>query len=175
MSAASRKRLIVNADDFGLSAGVNRGIIRAHEEGIVTSASLMVRYPAAAEAAEYARRRPALSVGLHLDLGEWVYRGGGWAAAYEVVPPSDAAEVAAEVAYQLRNFGRLVGREPTHLDSHQHAHRSGPLRTIAAETAARLGRHRPNRSAAARASAAQSRACSGGGDQPSDQPSHWSA
>ena len=45
-------RLIVNADDFGLCAGVNQGIIEAHERGIVTSASLMVRYPAAEAAAE---------------------------------------------------------------------------------------------------------------------------
>jgi hypothetical protein len=46
--------LIVNADDLGCSRGVNRGIIEAHERGIVTSASLMVNRPAASEAAEYA-------------------------------------------------------------------------------------------------------------------------
>ena len=49
------RRLIVNADDFGQSAGINEGIIRCHERGIVTSASLMVRWPHAAAAAEYAR------------------------------------------------------------------------------------------------------------------------
>src|SRR3712207_8784245 len=54
--------------DFGLTDGVNRGIIEAHERGIVTSASLMVRYPAAKDAADYARSNPALSVGLHVDL-----------------------------------------------------------------------------------------------------------
>ena len=52
--------LIVNADDFGQTAGVNRGVIEAHDRGIVTSASLMVRWPAAAEAASFARARPAL-------------------------------------------------------------------------------------------------------------------
>src|SRR5438552_7939368 len=133
------KYLIVNADDFGLSAGVNRGIIRAHEHGIVTSASLMVRQAAAAEAADYAKGRPSLSLGLHLDLGEWAYRDGQWAAVYEVVPPEDASAVAGEVARQFDAFRRLTGREPTHLDSHQHAHRSEPLRTIASEAAARLG------------------------------------
>lgn len=51
--------LVVNADDFGRSPGVNRGVIRAHEHGIVTSATLMVRWPAAREAAEYARERTA--------------------------------------------------------------------------------------------------------------------
>ena len=60
--------LIVNADDFGQSTGINKGVIQAHEEGIVTSASLMVRWPAAPEAAAYARNRPGLSVGLHVDL-----------------------------------------------------------------------------------------------------------
>ncbi len=55
----AKRYLIVNADDFGLSEGVNRGIIRAHEQGIVTSASLMVRGAAAAEAARYARAAPA--------------------------------------------------------------------------------------------------------------------
>ena len=64
--------LIVNADDLGLSGGVNRGIARAHDEGIVTSASAMVRRDAIEEAAELARSRPALSVGLHVDLSEWV-------------------------------------------------------------------------------------------------------
>ena len=61
--------VIVNADDFGRSRGVNRGIVEAHERGIVTSASLMVRWAAAADAAAYARMRPELSVGLHVDLG----------------------------------------------------------------------------------------------------------
>ena len=77
----AKRYLIVNADDFGLSAGVNRGVIEAHERGIVTSASLMVRPPAAAEAAADARAYPELSLGLHVDLGEWSYREGEWVAA----------------------------------------------------------------------------------------------
>ena len=59
------KRLIVNADDFGLSAEVNAGIMRAHRDGILRSASLMVAEPAARAAAEMARDNPALDVGLH--------------------------------------------------------------------------------------------------------------
>src|SRR3712207_7115710 len=51
-------------------------LFRSYEGGIVTSASLMVRWPAATEAAAYAREHRDLSVGLHLDLGEWVYREG---------------------------------------------------------------------------------------------------
>ena len=59
------KRLIVNADDFGLSPEVNAGIIRAHRDGILGGASLMVAELAAKPAAELARHNPALDVGLH--------------------------------------------------------------------------------------------------------------
>lgn len=124
--------LIVNADDFGRSPGINRGIIRAHEEGIVTSASLMVRYPAAAEAANYASEHPELAVGLHVDLGEWTRTGEEWTTVYKL------EQTAEEVARQLDLFRELVGREPTHLDSHQHVHRSDPARTICSELASRL-------------------------------------
>ena len=64
------RTLIVNADDFGRSAEINAGIVQAHRDGIVTSASLMVRWPAAVGAAAYARERPDLALGLHFDLGE---------------------------------------------------------------------------------------------------------
>lgn len=116
--------LIVNADDFGLSHGVNAGVIKAHERGIVTSASMMVRWAAAAEAAAYARASRRLSLGLHVDLGESTVRDGEWVPLYEVVPVDDAGAVTAEVHRQLRLFRDLVGCDPTHLDSHQHAHRS---------------------------------------------------
>jgi len=135
----ARRRLIVNADDFGLSSGVNRGIAHAHEHGIVTSASLMVRAGHAAEAAAYARAHPQLSVGLHVDLGEWHYTGEHWVAAYEVVATDDDAEVGAEVAAQVERFCALMGCEPTHLDAHQHAHRSEPAKSVVAEHARRLG------------------------------------
>jgi hopanoid biosynthesis associated protein HpnK len=59
------KRLIVNADDFGLSPEVNAGIMRAHRDGILRTASLMVAEPSARAAAELARDNPALDVGLH--------------------------------------------------------------------------------------------------------------
>lgn len=114
--------LIVNADDFGRSPEVNAGIVLAHEDGIVTSASLMVRWPAAVDAAAYAREHPSLAVGLHLDLGEWRYRDGAWTAEYVVVPTGDPEAVEAEVRSQLEACRRLLGREPTHIDSHQHVH-----------------------------------------------------
>ncbi len=133
------RRLIVNADDFGQSPGVNRGIITAHEQGIVTSASLMVRWPAAADAALYARDHPGLSVGLHLDLGEWIYRDGNWACLYQVVPLNDAAAVREVVQAQVKTFIDLLGRDPTHLDSHQHVHRDEPLRSIVMEFSRQIG------------------------------------
>jgi predicted glycoside hydrolase/deacetylase ChbG (UPF0249 family) len=133
------RRLIVNADDFGLSAGVNRGIAQAHERGILTSASLMVRAGHAPEAAAYARAHPELSVGLHVDLYEWRYTGEAWIAAYEVVPPGDETAVGAEVAAQVERFCALTGREPTHLDAHQHAHREEPAKSIVLAHGRRLG------------------------------------
>jgi chitin disaccharide deacetylase len=63
-----RRRLIVNADDFGRSHSINQAVILAHREGILTTASLMVNGEAAAEAVELARQNPRLGVGLHLTL-----------------------------------------------------------------------------------------------------------
>ena len=64
----SSRRLIVNADDFGLSPSVNAAVIRAHRDGILTSASLMVNEPGFAEAVALAKENPRLGVGLHLTL-----------------------------------------------------------------------------------------------------------
>jgi chitin disaccharide deacetylase len=132
------RRLIVTADDFGRSPGINRGIVEAFENGIVTSASLMVRWPAAREAAGYARRRVDLAVGLHVDLGEWRYRDGAWEPVYEVVSPDNHEEVEAEVVRQLERFRKLLGRDPTHVDSHQHVHRSDPIRAVFSRFAKQL-------------------------------------
>lgn len=125
-----KRYLIVNADDFGMSPGVNRGIIKSHECGIVTSASLLVRWPAAAEAASYGRRQDNFSLGIHADLGQWVYRAGKWFPNYQRVNMNDAKEVEKEIASQVAVFLKLVGKPPTHLDSHQHVHRREPVRSI---------------------------------------------
>lgn len=130
--------LIVNADDLGLSRGINRGIIEAHCRGIVTSASLMVRWPAAAEAAAACRDVPRLGLGLHVDLGEWAYRDGDWSTVYHVVDLQDRRAVACEVAQQLESFRTFVGRDPTHLDSHQHVHLEEPARSVLRDMATRL-------------------------------------
>jgi hopanoid biosynthesis associated protein HpnK len=62
------RRLIINADDFGRSASINTAVIRAHREGVLTTASLMVNEPGCAEAVALARENPKLGVGLHLAL-----------------------------------------------------------------------------------------------------------
>ena len=64
------KQLIVNADDFGLTTGVNRGVVRAFQDGIVTSASLLVTGSAFEDAVALAQQNPKLDVGLHLALVE---------------------------------------------------------------------------------------------------------
>lgn len=68
MFNSSTRRLIVNADDFGRSHSINQAIVQAHQRGILTTASLMVNAPAAAEAIELARQNPRLGVGLHITL-----------------------------------------------------------------------------------------------------------
>lgn len=102
------RRLIVNADDLGLSDGINRGIIEAHLAGVVTSTSLMVDGPAAEPAAMLSREHPSLSVGLHfVDDGP------------DLDQPGHAER---EFARQLEHFRALVGAAPTHVDSHHHVH-----------------------------------------------------
>ncbi|MGN6870174.1 MAG: ChbG/HpnK family deacetylase [Solirubrobacteraceae bacterium] len=101
-------RLIVNADDFGLTFGVSQGIVEAHVEGIVTSTSLMVDAPAAERAVELAGEHPGLSIGLHF---------------VDDSPALDQpGHAAREFARQLERFRALMSREPTHVDSHHHVH-----------------------------------------------------
>jgi len=137
-SMVSTRCLIVNADDFGQSRGVNRGIMQSHRRVIVTSASLMVRWLAASEAAAYARQHPRLSLGLHVDLGEKVFRAGEWVPVYTVVSLQDPTAIGDEISRQLETFRHLMGRDPTHLDSHQHVHLREPVRTLLIEVARQL-------------------------------------
>jgi chitin disaccharide deacetylase len=110
---APPRYVIFNADDFGASTGINRGIVEAHTRGVVTSASLMVTGRACPEAAALARDHPDLAVGLHWDV---------WGEDERSFDLGDEGAVRAEVRRQLDDFHRLVGRAPTHVDSHKHAH-----------------------------------------------------
>jgi chitin disaccharide deacetylase len=122
------KRLIVNADDFGAGRGINRGIVEAHREGIVTSASLMVEMPGSEEAARLAATLPRLSVGLHAVL---TAEHGA-----PLLDFDDRDRCRAELDRQLGLFARLAGGPPTHLDSHHHAHRDPRLLPCFLELAA---------------------------------------
>lgn len=110
--------LIVNGDDFGLTDGINRGILEACRRGILRSTSLMVHAPAAERAVALASRCRHLGVGLHLQL-------------------EDRNGPAAEE--QLTRFKRLTGTLPTHLDSHHDRHRDPDLLPDVLELAARHG------------------------------------
>ena len=133
------KRLIINADDFGLSAETSRGIIQCRQHGVLTSASLMVNAPAAALAAQYALDDPELSLGLHIDLGEWILQDQQWVQTQFVVPLDKLSAVRDEICYQLDTFRKLTHRNPTHLDSHQHVHHAGPINAVTRELAAQMG------------------------------------
>jgi predicted glycoside hydrolase/deacetylase ChbG (UPF0249 family) len=110
----SERFLIVNADDFGASTGVNRGIVECHVNGILTSASMMVTGAAASEAASLARENPDLSVGLHWDC---------WGEDEREFDLDDEQAIRDEFSRQLEAFYTLMGQPPTHVDTHRHAHR----------------------------------------------------
>lgn len=122
----SGRYVIFNADDFGYGHGINRGIVEAHDAGVVTAATLVVNGRAAEEAARLARVRPGLSVGLHVNFTNEAQR---------LVDLEDRDACRAELRAQYARFLDLVGRKPTHLDSHQHVHRHHMRRGLFEELA----------------------------------------
>jgi hopanoid biosynthesis associated protein HpnK len=133
------KRLIVNADDFGLSRGVNRAIVECHQLGIVTSATLMANSDAFEDAVELAREHPRLSVGCHVTLmdgepvlpvqevssllcdGREFYRTITDFAPRALLGRFKAAEVEAEAVAQFQRI-QQAGITLSHFDAHKHAH-----------------------------------------------------
>lgn len=138
------RRLIVNADDFGLTAGVNRAIVEAHEGGIVTSATLMANGRAFDDAVLLAKSHPRLGVGCHIVLvdgtplvqstsqsllapgrrtaGSPRFRQGiGKFAALAVLGRLDPDEIESEAKAQIGKL-QASGMAVTHLDSHKHTH-----------------------------------------------------
>jgi predicted glycoside hydrolase/deacetylase ChbG (UPF0249 family) len=111
---APERFLIVNADDLGMSAEIDRGILEAHDAGVVTSASLLVDGPDAEVAVDQARKRPKLGLGIHVAFDE---RGKMF------IDMQDLAAVQQQLDRQLAAFVRLVGSPPDHIDSHHHMHR----------------------------------------------------
>ena len=112
------KFVIFNADDFGMTQGINRGIVQCHTEGVVRSTSLMVNRREAKDAAAISRDHPGLAVGMHWDVE---YEEG------KKFDITDEAAIRDEFKRQLDQFEALVGKPPTHIDSHHHAHLRGGL------------------------------------------------
>ena len=155
------RRLVVNADDLGLTSGINGAIVKAHTDGVVTSATLMARGGAFCEAAALAKQLPQLSVGCHVVLID----------GQPVLPPQqvpsltqsahfpdglktfatralsgqlDSAEIAAEAKAQIRKL-QGAGIFVSHFDTHKHTHMFPkvlrPLLLAAAECGVRAVRN----------------------------------
>ena len=149
------RALVVNGDDFGLTPGINAGVLEAHTRGILTSASLFANAPATDDAITMARRTTTLAVGCHLTLVDGC----------PVTEPAELASLApggrfrptwtsfmrdavfgrirlAEIERELTaQVHRLVeaGLRPTHLDSHKHVHAYPPVFAIVARLARQFG------------------------------------
>lgn len=122
--------LIVNADDFGASSGTNRAIVECHRRGVLTSTSLMVTGAAVHQAVAFSRANPGLAVGLHWDVvGE----------DEREFDLTNEQAVREEFHAQLERFQSLMGRPPTHIDSHRHTHLEDDVRDLFAALAAPLG------------------------------------
>jgi len=141
------KRVIINADDFGLIQGVNEGIIRAYREGVLSSATLMANAPGFEHAVELAGQNKDLGVGVHLNI----LRGKPLSESRHVASlmtkegmfcPSvyrlyrrlklrriDLGEVEKELRAQIEKVMN-AGIVPSHLDSEKHSHMIGPLFTV---------------------------------------------
>ena len=155
-STASTRRLIVNADDFGRYSSINEAVIRAHRDGILTTASLMVNETACAEAVQLAKANPRLGVGLHLTLlmgraalppsqipGLVNTRG-----EFSNAPTATGAryffrrelreQLRAEIHAQFARF-RATGLALDHVNGHLHMHLHPVVFSILMESAAELG------------------------------------
>lgn len=153
------RRLIVNADDFGRSPSINAAVVRAHREGILTTASLMVNEPACAEAVELARQLPRLGVGLHLTLvcGKAALSPPeipGLVNArqeFSAAPPAAGwryffrrglrAQLRAEIHAQFHRF-HATGLPLDHVNGHLHIHLHPVVFRLLMEDAATLGLRR---------------------------------
>jgi hopanoid biosynthesis associated protein HpnK len=149
------KRIIINADDFGISSGVNKAVAQAHTNGVLTSATIMANMPAAEEAVKIAKQMPGLGVGVHLNLFEGrplskdsdivclLDDNGGFALtpaklsllsiARGKIRKAIRAELAAQIQWVIDN-----GLKPTHLDSHKHIHSFPPIFPIVCDLARRF-------------------------------------
>lgn len=161
--SATQKCVIINADDFGFSEGVSRGILRAHLQGVVTSTTVAANMPAAGPSLSLLRDAPRLGVGVHLnctqgpplsDLGRAMLAGPDGRMNFTAMgviiaclwQPRLVKAIEAEFDAQIR-WALDHGLKPTHLDSHRHSHAFCPIFKAAAGLARRydiafIRRHR---------------------------------
>ena len=153
------RRLIVNADDFGRSSSINEAVIRAHREGILTSASLMVNEAGCVEAVKLARQCPSLGVGLHLSLvcgkaalppekipglvnREGLFSSDPVGTGFRYfLKPSLRPQLRAEIRAQFDRF-RATGLPVDHLNGHLHLHLHPTVLQILVEEASGFGWNR---------------------------------
>ena len=150
------RRVIINADDFGRSRGINAAVIQAHREGILTTASLMMNEEASAEAVALAKESPRLGIGLHLTLlcghsalsadriarlvnGSREFPNGPVAAGWKYFfNRSLRTQLAAEMAAQFEKF-RATGLPLDHVNGHLHLHLHPVVFSILMENAEAWG------------------------------------
>jgi hopanoid biosynthesis associated protein HpnK len=150
------RRIIVNADDFGLCEGVNRAVVQAHTSGVLTSTTIMANMPSAEEAVQTAKQLPGLGVGVHLNLTEGppiskaddvrplLNADGqfgcsvGKLSFFSLASPKFRKAVKTELAAQVQWVVER-GIKPTHLDSHKHIHSFPAIYPIVCGLAKRFG------------------------------------
>ena len=149
------KRIIINADDFGLCSGINKAVAQAHTDGVLTSATIMANMPAAGEAVKIAKTLPDLGVGVHLNLFEG--RAVSKESCVDCLLDADRRftfspfklSILSMGTHKIRNAIRTElsaqiqwvidrGLVPTHLDSHKHIHSFPAIFPIVCELAGRF-------------------------------------
>lgn len=129
------KKLIMNADDFGMTQGNTIGILLAHAKGVLTSTTCMMNMPYAKFALEEAKKYPELGVGIHLVLTvgrplidgakSYTDENGNFIRPKDYPdrqPHADPDELYKEWKAQMEEFIKVAGHKPTHIDSHHHVH-----------------------------------------------------
>ncbi|WP_232668582.1 ChbG/HpnK family deacetylase [Pseudonocardia sp. TRM90224] len=154
----TRRLLIVNADDYGLTPAISRGILACHDAGIVTSVSVLATGPAVATTAPWLADRPGLEVGAHLaavgedpplltarEIPTLVDRRGSFRMSWRSFVLAVAAgrvdpdDITREFGAQLDRLIGDLGLRPRHLDTHQHLHLCPPVARVVTELALRRG------------------------------------
>jgi predicted glycoside hydrolase/deacetylase ChbG (UPF0249 family) len=150
-SGDATPQLIVTADDFNLSEGVSRGILDAHQHGIVTETSVMVNLGDLRQAAAMLAGAPRLAIGLHLNITRGrpvappsavaglLGADGQFCGSPQALPVQlRSAAVRAEFQAQVDAFARGFGHLPWHLDTHHHAHQHPVVLDVLLDLAASL-------------------------------------